>query len=92
MLFRSLFDNFIKPLHPRNVTLRSSDKQIILYDDRTVKHLPQLIVEAGNEDHIRAPDGEQVKIANMTLMDPERSLERTSLVEVGSLLLSVLTF
>ena len=58
---QGLFDNFIKPLHPRDVTLRSSDKQLIHYDDRTVERILQLIVEAGNEDHTHASDGEQIK-------------------------------
>ena len=58
---RDLFDGYIKPLHPRDVTLRASDKHLIHHDDQTVGRILQLIVEANDEGHTHAPDGEQIK-------------------------------
>jgi len=56
---RGLFDNYIKPLHPRDVTLRTTDKQLIHHDDQTVNRILQSIVKTNGGGYTHAPDGEQ---------------------------------
>jgi len=55
---RNLFDKYVKPLHPRDVTLRNGDEQHIHFDDRTVDRVLHAIIKAHDEDHTYVPDVE----------------------------------